>query len=209
MFRVPLFTSSDANRGEIMTMPPPTGFTIRPGRPPPTEQLRANWGWFLLLGVLAVAAGAAALAIAEFSTLVTVVTIGVLVGIVGFLEIAMGFRARGWGQALYWEISGLFYIAVGVFAWAEPIQASVVLTLLLGAGLLATGIVRAVSGFRHHDRLRGPLILSGLVTGLLGVVIVSGWPANSLFVLGLLLGIELVFTGVNWIFFALRLRSHG
>ena len=88
-------------------------------------------------------------------------------------------------------------------------QASVVLTLLLGAGLLATGIVRAVAGFRHHDKMRGPLILSGVVTGLLGLFIVSGWPANGLFVIGLLLGIELVFTGINWIFFALRLRSHA
>jgi len=64
-------------------------------------------------------------------------------------------------------------------------------------------------GFRlHGSRLRGPLILSGIVTALLGLIIVTGWPGNSLFVIGLLLGIELVFSGVNWIFFGLRLRSH-
>ena len=192
-----------------MTMQQRGGFTTRPGRMPPTERLRANWGWFLGLGVLAVTAGFAALAIEGFATLVSVVTVGVLVGIVGIVEIVLGFRARGWGQALYWEVSGLFYLAAGVFTWAEPVQASVVLTLLLGAGLLATGVVRTVSGLRHHDRMRGPLILSGAVTGLLGIVVVSGWPANGLFVIGLLLGIELVFTGVNWIFFALRLRSHA
>ena len=192
-----------------MTMQQPRGFSLRGGRLPPTEQLRANWGWFLALGLLALVAGFAALAIEGFATLVSVVTIGVLVGIVGVVEIVLGFRARGWGQALYWEVSGLLYLAVGVFAWAEPVQASVWLTLLLGAGLLATGVVRLVSGFQHHDRMRGPLILSGLVTGLLGLVIVLGWPSNSLFVLGLLLGIELIFTGVNWIVFSLRLRSHA
>ena len=192
-----------------MTMQQPGGFALWRRERPPTDQLRANWGWFLALGVLALAAGLAALAIEGFATLVSVVTIGVLVGIVGIVEIVLGFRARGWGQALYWEISGLFYIAVGVFAWAEPVQASVVITLLLGAGLLAAGGVRLVSGFGHHDRMRGPLILSGLVTGLLGLVIVTGWPSNSLFVIGLLLGIELIFTGVNWIVFAMRLRSHA
>ena len=191
-----------------MTTRLPGGFTLRRGLPP-TEQLRANWGWFLLLGALSIAAGVAALAIEEFATLVSVVTIGVLVGLVGLVEIVLGFRARGWGQALYWEISGLFYVAVGVFAWAEPVQASVILTLLLGAGLVAAGAVRLVSGFQHHDRLRGPLMLSGAVTGLLGLVIVTGWPANSLFVIGLLLGIELIFTGVNWVLFSLRLRSHA
>ena len=185
-----------------MTMQQPRGFSLKGGRMPPTEQLRANWGWFLALGVLALVAGFAALAIEGFATLVSVVTIGVLVGLVGIVEIVLGFRARGWGQALYWEVSGLFYLAVGIFAWAEPVKASVVLTLLLGAGLL-------VSGFQHHDRMRGPLILSGLVTGLLGLVIVVGWPANGLFVIGLLLGIELIFTGLNWIVFAQRLRSHA
>ena len=190
-----------------MTMPPPTGLGAKLRGLTPGDQLRANWGWFLGLGIVALVAGLAALAITEFATLVSVVTIGVFVVVVGVVEIVLGFRARGWGQALYWEISGLFYVVAGIFAWAEPVQASVVLTLLLGAGLLATGIVRAVAGFRHHDRMRGPLILSGVVTGLLGLIIVTGWPANSLFVLGLLLGIELVFTGVNWIVFALRLRS--
>ena len=47
------------------------------------------------------------------------------------------------------------------------------------------------------------------VTALLGLLIVSGWPRNSLFVIGLLLGIELVFSGLNWIFFGLRLRSRA
>lgn len=174
---------------------------------PPTDRLRANWGWFVALGALSVVAGLAALAIEQFATLVSVVTIGVLVAIVGVVEIVLGFRARNWGQTLYWEVSGLFYVAAGAFAWAEPVQASLVLTLLLGAGLVAAGAVRVVSGFGHHDRLRGPLILSGAVTGLLGLVIVTGWPANGLSVIGLLLGIELVFTGVNWIAFALRLRA--
>ena len=192
-----------------MTMQQPTGFPLRPGRITPSDAMRARWGWFLALGIAAVVSGLAALAIVEFATLVSVVTVGVLIAIVGIVEIVLGFRARGWGQAIYWELSGLFYVAAGVFAWAEPIQASVLLTLLLGAGLLATGVVRTVTGFRHHDRLRGPLILSGIVTSLLGLMIVSGWPNNSLFVLGLLLGIELVFSGVNWVFFAIRLRSHA
>lgn len=190
-----------------MTMPP-TGFSLRPGRMPRTEALRAKWGWFLAMGIAALAAGLAALAITEFATLVSIVAIGILVGTVGIVEIVLGFQARSWGQSIYWEISGILYVAAGIFAWAEPVQASLVLTLLLGAGLLATGVVRTVSGFRHHDRLRTPLILSGVVTTLLGLVIVTGWPSNSLFVIGLLLGIELVFSGVNWIVFAMRLRHH-
>jgi uncharacterized membrane protein HdeD (DUF308 family) len=193
-----------------MTMQPQSGFSLGPGHLPPPEQLRARWGWFLGLGIAAVVAGFAALAITEFATIASVLTIGILVVLVGVTEIVLGFRARSWGRAMYWELSGLLYVVAGIFAWAEPAEASLVITLLLGAGLLATGVVRAVSGFRlHGSRLRGPLILSGIVTALLGLIIVTGWPGNSFFVIGLLLGIELVFSGVNWVFFGLRLRSHA
>ena len=192
-----------------MTMQPQSGFSLGPGHLPPPEKLRAKWGWFMGLGIAAVAAGLIALAITEFATIASVLTIGIFVVLVGVTEIVLGFRARGWGRAIYWELSGLLYVVAGMFAWAEPAEASLVITLLLGAGLLATGVVRAAMGFRlHGSRLRGPLILSGIVTALLGLIVVTGWPGNSLFVIGLLLGIELVFSGVNWIFFGLRLRSH-
>ena len=133
-----------------MSMQQLPGSTFGPGRMPPNEQLRAKWGWFMALGLAAVAAGLAALVITEFATIASVLTIGILVVLVGITEIMLGFRARGWGQVLFWELSGLFYVAAGVFAWAEPAQASLVITLLRGAGLLATGAVRAIMGFRLH-----------------------------------------------------------
>ena len=190
-----------------MTMQPPPGLSIAPGRGLPTEELRAKWPWFVVLGIVAMLAGFAALVLTATATIASVLTIGIFIAIVGFTEMALGFRARGWGQALYWEVSGVLYVAAGIFAWLEPVQASAVLTLLIGAGLLATGIVRAVTGFRlHHSKMRGPLILSGIVTAILGLVIVSGWPGNSLFIIGMLLGIELLFSGASWVFFGLRLR---
>ena len=193
-----------------MTMQPPPGSTFAARRGLPTEELRAKWPWFVVLGIVAMLAGFAALVVTATATIASVLTIGIFMAIVGFTEVALGFRARGWGQALYWEASGVIYVAAGIFAWLEPVQASAVLTLLLGAGLLATGVVRAVTGFRlHHSSMRGPLILSGAVTAILGLVIVSGWPGNSLFIIGMLLGIELLFSGANWVFFGFRLRSPG
>ena len=191
-----------------MTLPQPPGFGFDPSRMPTPNQLKARWGWFVALGSLALVAGLGALALTALATVTAVLVIGIVVMIVGFAEIVTGFRARSWGQTIYWEISGILYVLAGFFAWDEPASASVIITLLLGAGLLATGVVRAVTGLRVHDRsVRGPLILSGAVTALLGLIIVSGWPANGLFVIGLLLGIELVFSGVTWILFALRLRA--
>ena len=191
-----------------MTLPQPPGFSFGPDQMPTPHQLQGRWGWFAAFGTLALVAGLGALALTALATVTAVLVIGLIVMVVGIAEILTGFRARSWGRTIYWEVSGVLYVVAGFFAWDEPASASVVITLLVGAGLVATGLVRAVTRFRLHDsRVRGPLALSGAVTALLGLVIVSGWPANSLMVIGLLLGIELVFSGLTWIVFAVRLRA--
>ena len=42
-----------------------------------------------------------------------------------------------------------------------------------------------------------------------GLLVIVGWPTNSLVILGTLLGVDLVFTGVMWVGFGLRLRGHA
>ena len=174
-----------------------------------SELMRPRWRWFVVLGALAAILGIVALLLSVTATLVSVVTIGMFMIVTGATEIVIGFRARTWGRILYWEVAGFLYLLAGAFAIAEPLPASLVITLLLGAGLLATGLVRVFLGWQMHDRTatRSPLILAGAVTALLGLIIVMGWPGNSFFVLGTLLGIDLLFSGLSWIFFGLRLRA--
>ena len=174
------------------------------------ETMRPRWAWFVALGVVAAILGLIALVLTVTATIVSVVTIGMFMILTGATEIAIGFRARSWGRVLYCELAGILYVLAGAFAIAEPLPATLVITLLLGAGLLATGLVRVFFGWQMHDpATRGPLILAGAVTALLGLVIVLGWPGNSSFVLGTLLGIDLLFSGMSWIFFGVRLRSPG
>ena len=75
-----------------------------------------------------------------------------------------------------------------------------VLTLLLGAALVASGIMRIILGFSMTGGTPWIwVVLSGIVTLLVGLIILSHWPVSSLFVLGLFLGIDLVFAGASWI----------
>ena len=173
-----------------------------------SRSMQSRWRWFVGLGALAAFSGLLALILTVTATIVSVVVIGLLMILTGAVEIALGFRARTWGRALYWELAGLLYVLAGGMAIADPVPASFIITLFIGAGLLATGIVRLVIGFRMKETpARGPLMLAGAVTALLGLIIVLGWPGNSFFVLGTLLGIDLLFTGIGWILFGLRLRS--
>ena len=174
------------------------------------HRLSAQWGSFLALGVLSALLGTLALVLVVSATIASVVMLGGFVAIVGAAEIVMGFRSRTWGRFFLWIIAGLLYLAAGIAAIAQPLMAAAIFTLFLGASFGATGLVRLWIAFGlPSGQPRALAFLSGAVTTLLGVVVVSGWPANSLFLLGMLLGVDLIFYGWSWIGFALFLRRFG
>lgn len=170
------------------------------------ERVRARRGLIVGFGVLAALLGLAALVLVETTTIASVLVIGCFMIVAGVLEIVVGLRTRTWGRMLLWEAAGLLYLIAGAFAVAVPALASVVLTLLLGAGLLATGVLRIIVGVRMAgSRTRGGVVAAGLFTALLGLLIVIGWPGNSVLVLGTILGIDLLVYGLTWIVFGFRL----
>ena len=171
------------------------------------KQLHDHWKGLVTFGVVSALLGLVALGLTVSATLASVLMIGVFMIVAGVVELAIGFRMRSWRRFLVWEVAGIVYVLAGGFAVLQPEVASVVITLLLGAGLVATGLLRIVFGFQvGASPSRSMLFLSGTVTALLGLVIVLGWPANSAFILGTLLGIDLLFNGVAWTMFGLRAR---
>ena len=174
------------------------------------ERLREKWAAITAFGVLLVVLGFAALFFSLIATIVTVTLNGVLFLIAGAAEIGIGMHSREWGRFFLWVIGGLLYVAVGVLCIVNPALASVALTLLLGAGLIAAGAVRAYLAFQiPADHPRGLVFLAAAVTILLGLIIVSGWPNNSVYVIGALLGVDLLFHGVGWVSFGVGLQARA
>lgn len=170
------------------------------------ESLRPRWGWIVALGALIAGMGVAALILVVSATIASVYTIAIFMILAGAAEIAIGLSAKTWGRFLLWIFAGLAYIVVAAFALAQPLVAAAFFTLLLGAGMIATGVVRIYLGTHLGAPLRGPVLLAGGLTALVGVLIVAGWPENSFVILGVLLGLDLLFWGAAWIGFGLRLR---
>jgi uncharacterized membrane protein HdeD (DUF308 family) len=172
------------------------------------ERLRGKWAAITAFGVLLVVLGAAALFFSLIATIATVTLNGLLFLIAGAAEIGIGMHSRGWGQFFLWVIGGILYLAAGALCIVNPLLASVVLTLFLGAGLIAAGAVRAYLAARlPAGQPRGLLFLAAAVTILLGLIIVSHWPSDSVYVLGTLLGVDLLFHGVGWVSFGMGLHS--
>jgi uncharacterized membrane protein HdeD (DUF308 family) len=174
------------------------------------ERLRGKWAAITAFGVLLVILGVAALFFSLIATIATVTLNGILFLVAGAAEIGIGMHARDWGRFFLWVVGGLVYIAAGVVCIVNPVLASVALTLLLGAGLIAAGAVRAILAFQlPADHPRGLVFLGAAVTILLGLIIVSHWPLDSVYVLGTLLGVDLLFHGVGWVSFGMGLQARA
>ena len=174
------------------------------------ERLRGKWAAITAFGVLLVVLGFAALFFSLIATIVTVTLNGVLFLIAGAAEVGIGMHSRTWGRFFLWVIGGLLYIAIGLLCIVNPILASVALTLVLGAALIAAGLVRAFLAFQlPADQPRALVFLAAAVTILLGLIIVSHWPLDSIYVLGTLLGVDLLFHGVGWVSLGVGLRPQA
>jgi uncharacterized membrane protein HdeD (DUF308 family) len=171
------------------------------------EPLRAKWGWIVALGAIYVIAGLVALGSVAAATVATVFVVGIMMLIAGVAEVINAFQVRTWGRFLLWLALGALYIIGGFATFENPLLAAVLLTLLLGASLVVSGIMRIVLALSMKEGMPWIAVcLSGAVTLLLGIVILAHWPVSSIYILGLLLGIDLLFAGVGWIAVGLGLR---
>ena len=172
-----------------------------------TAPLRAKSGWIIALGVVYLIAGFIALGSVAMATVASVLVVGVMMIIAGVAEVFSAFQIKSWGKFLLWALLGVLYIFAGFVTFENPLLAAVLLTLILGASLVASGIMRIVLGFSMKRETPWIwVVLSGVITLLLGVLILARWPVSSLYILGLFLGIDLIMAGAGWIGMGFGLR---
>jgi uncharacterized membrane protein HdeD (DUF308 family) len=129
-----------------------------------------------------------------------VFVVGIMMAVAGVAEIINAFQIKTWGKFLFWLVLGGLYILAGIVTLRNPLLAAGLLTLVLGVSLAVSGIVRIVLAFSLKEGAPWIwVLLSGVITLILGLVILARWPISGLYVLGVLLGIDLVMAGVSWI----------
>ena len=170
-------------------------------------QLASRWGWFLALGVVLILAGVFALGDVVAVTLASVIFIGAALLVGGIFQIIHAFATKQWSAFLFALLCGVLYVVGGVLIMQEPVQGSLVITLFLVAALVVGGVLRIVIALRHRD-LSGWLLLlfGGIISLLLGFLLYSTLPWSGLWVLGTLIGVELIIQGISWVQFGLSLR---
>jgi uncharacterized membrane protein HdeD (DUF308 family) len=135
-------------------------------------------------------------------TVISTIFIGMMAIAAGAFEIIHAFWTKGWGGFVWQVLLGVLYIAFGVVLVSQPVASALILTYVLGLLFLISGFVRIVLGIGHWREAGWIMLLSGTFGVLAGLVILTGFPMTGLWVLGFLLGIDLISHGTAWLIYA-------
>jgi uncharacterized membrane protein HdeD (DUF308 family) len=171
------------------------------------EVLRRRWGWILGLGVALLIAGTAALSSSLLMTVFSMTLLGWVMCTSGILQAVHAFTCKGWSGFFIDLLAGVLYVVVGFMVIANPAATAVALTLLIAVFLIFGGIFRVVVSLvvRYPNWIW--MFLHGVVILLLGISIWKQWPLSGLWVIGLFVGIDLIFNGLSLVMLGLAAKK--
>lgn len=171
------------------------------------DELRKRWGWIVGLGIVLVVLGTVALGSAVFVTLATMVFFGWLMVFGGLLQSAHAFVTRRWSGFFIDLLAGLLSLVVGFLIVTHPAATALTITLLIASFLIFSGLFRITIALtiRFHNWMW--LLLHGVVNLALGIMIWQQWPLDGLVVIGLFIGIDMIFNGWSLIMLGLAAKT--
>lgn len=166
-----------------------------------------RWGWLLALGIVQIIAGSFALAIPVVASLAVVAIFGAVLIVSAIFQMIHAFRVKAWPRSAWYGLGGVLYLIAGLLVVIFPIGGALTLAVMIAIMLIADGVLRvAFASSVRPVPGSGWLIAGGLGSIVVGVFLLIGWPATAFWVTGLLLGVNLIFTGAMHVALALTSR---
>jgi uncharacterized membrane protein HdeD (DUF308 family) len=175
-----------------------------------SQSIRDHWRLFLAEGIVLSVLGLAAMIVPPIAGLAATVFLGWLFLIAGIVSLVTTLRARqapGFGWSLLSAVVAV--MAGGVLLW-DPLQGLVTLTYVLTVFFIVDGVLIIILAVAHRRELSGKwewMVVNGVIDLVLAGIVISGLPGTLFWVLGLLVGIDMVFGGASLIAMALEARK--
>lgn len=172
-----------------------------------TPEMVHHWGWFLGFGIVLMVLGIVAVVRSTTATIASMVFFGWLLVFSSVIQFVEAFMVGRWeGFFLHLLIAILFGI-VGLLMVVRPVISAEALTFLMSVFFLLGGLYQLVAAVWTHLPGWGWHALNGIIAAVMGVLILAQWPVSGLWVIGLFVGIDLIFYGWAWVALALDLRK--
>jgi uncharacterized membrane protein HdeD (DUF308 family) len=172
--------------------------------------LKAHWRLLLFQGVAMVILGVLAVAVPAAATVVIEIYVGWLFLISGVVGLVAVFAAGSLPAFLWSLVTAALSVVAGILLLWKPAEGVVSLTLVLTAFFVAEGIFQIVASIAYRDviaRSWGWMLLSGVADLALAAVIILGWPMTAAWVVGLIVGVNLITSGFAVVMAALAGRD--
>jgi uncharacterized membrane protein HdeD (DUF308 family) len=173
--------------------------------------IQAHWKLFLFQGILMLFLGMLAVALPNIFTLEIELLVGWLFIVGGFFRAAAIFSKRHM-PGFWWSLlSAVLAVVLGAILIARPLQGVITLTIVMTALFVIEGVAAVFVALEYRRYLRNWswTLFSGLVNLGLAFLIWQGWPGTAAWVIGLYVGVNMIFLGVPLIMTAIAARSIG
>ena len=170
--------------------------------------VRKTSGWSMLWAILMFVCGILAISLPLASSIGIVIMLAWLILFAGICHLIFAFQSHGVGGSLWQVLLAVVYGIAGIYMLMNPLLGVLSLTLVLAVFLLFEGILEITLYFGIRQvRHSGWVLFDGIVTLILGILIWSQWPSSSVWVIGTLVGISLIFSGISRFMLSLTVRD--
>ncbi|WP_026072581.1 HdeD family acid-resistance protein [Nodosilinea nodulosa] len=177
--------------------------------PPPSSEIKAATGWMIALSIGLIMLGILAILMPGIASALFTSMIGWIALIGGVLQIFQAFQARAVrGLGLNLGV-GVLYAIAGLYILFNLVKATAVLTLAFGLLFIAEGIFTIIMAFTYRAgrSMSWFVAINGIITLILGILVINRWPFSALWLIGLYVGISLLFSGASLLGAALAARQ--
>jgi uncharacterized membrane protein HdeD (DUF308 family) len=163
--------------------------------------------WSIGISVLLVLAGLLAMAVPRAAGIAVSALFGWLLVLSGVGHLLFAFHTRSFGGVLWEFLLGVLYILAGAYLLLYPLAGLVTVTFALAIYLFAEGGLELILSFRIRPRSGWSwLLFDAIITLILAVLIWKTWPSDSEWVIGTLVGISILFSGISRLVLSLAAR---
>jgi uncharacterized membrane protein HdeD (DUF308 family) len=184
-----------------------TESSFRVGRSEDFSGIRSHWGWFVATGIISLVLGVVALLHVVEATLISVMFLGGVLLVAGIFQFVQAINTRAWSGFFLHALIAIIYGAVGFLMLTHPGLSALSLTPLIASLAITAGLFRLAASFSLAAPHAGWTAVNGLLSLLLGLYVWWTWPVSSFFLLGVIIGVELLINSVPLLQLGMLLRS--
>jgi uncharacterized membrane protein HdeD (DUF308 family) len=174
----------------------------------PATFVKKTVGWSIGLSVLMIVAGILAIASPLAAGIAVNLVVAWLLIFSGCVHLVFSWHTRSAGGLIWELLVGILYIFIGMYLLLHPVAGLLSLTLALAIYLFLEAILEFILGFTLRPLPgTGWLIFDGIVTLILAIMIWRTWPTSAPWIIGILVGISMLFSGTSRLMLSLAARS--